>query len=308
MRLRRWCGRWSTGTASPRPPTLLDQRCGRRRRGGTPRPNSLPRSRPGHSPRDRHRPQLLVPPGHASAVACTGTGPGTVPVVGRDEPLPSQVPSRAHTGGGSVPSVARACTRRTARAAPTTRLPPPPPVPVFSVRPQPLGRGRPVPGTACPAPPALSGRAGPGAGQLMKGQVPPAASSPPARGAPMTRGAERSTCAMQGRQWTPYGGGTTWKSPSRWPSGGGPRVPWSGGPRSSGMWAGSRRTGPSWTQRGPWPSTSSGAPPWASSLGRCGASYPPSAWQRNWAACHPQCSPSTGSWHEAPRPPLPRPD
>ena len=83
---------------------------------------------------------------------------------------------------------------------------PPPPVPVFSVRPQPLGRGRPVPGTACPAPLALSGRAGPSAGQLMRGQVPAAASGPPAGGAPMTRGAERSACVMQGRQWTAYGG------------------------------------------------------------------------------------------------------
>ena len=123
----------------------------------------------------------------------------------------------------------------------------PPPVPVFSVRPPPLGRGRPVPGTACPAPPALSGRAGPSAGQLMKGQLPAAASDPPARGAPMTRGAEHSTRVTRGRQWTAYGGAITWRSPSRWPSGGGPRVPWSGGPRSSEMWAGSRRIGPSWT-------------------------------------------------------------
>ena len=61
----------------------------------------------------------------------------------------------------------------------------------------------------------------------------------------MTRGAEHSTCVTRGRQWTAYGGAITWRSPSRWPSGGGPRVPWSGGPRSSGMWAGSRRTGPS---------------------------------------------------------------
>ena len=68
----------------------------------------------------------------------------------------------------------------------------------------------------------------------------------------------------------------------------------------------SRRTGLSWTQRGHYPSTSSGAPPWASSLGHCEASYPPSAWQRSWAAYHPQCGPYTGSWHEAPRPPLPR--
>ena len=126
---------------------------------------------------------------------------------------------------------------------------------------------------------------------------------PASEDSPMTRGAEHSTCVTRGRQWTAYGGAITWRSPSRWPSGGGPRVPWSGGPRSSGMWAGSRRTGPSWTQRGHCPSTSSGAPPWASRLGHCEASYLPSAWQRNWAAYHPQCGPSTGSWHEAPRPP-----
>ena len=147
---------------------------------------------------------------------------------------------------------------------------------MFSMRPQPLGRGRPVPGTAFPAPPALSGRAGPSAGQLLKGPVPTAASGPPTRGAPMTRGAARSTCDTRGRQWTAYGGAITRRSPSRWPSGGGPRVPWSVGPRSSGMWAGSQHTGHSWTQRGHCPSTSSGAPPWASSLERCEASYPPS--------------------------------
>ena len=66
-----------------------------------------------------------APPGHASAVACTDTGPGTVPVVPRGGPPPSPVPSQARTGGGSVPWVARACTQRTARAAPMTRLDPP---------------------------------------------------------------------------------------------------------------------------------------------------------------------------------------
>ena len=122
-----------------------------------------------------------------------------------------------------------------------------------------------------------------------KGPVPTAASGPPARGASMTRGAERSTCDTRGRQWTAYGGAITWRSPSRWPSGGGPRVPWSVGPRSLGMWAGSRHTGPSWKQRGHCPGTSSGAPPWASSLGRCEASYPPSAWQ-SVSAASPICS------------------
>ena len=76
MRLWRRCGRWSTGTASPRPPTPLGRRQGPRRRDGTPRPSSLHRNRPRRSRHLRRRPRPLLRPGRASVWHARALGQG----------------------------------------------------------------------------------------------------------------------------------------------------------------------------------------------------------------------------------------